>query len=112
MAKRKPKLTPNQLEYQKQLKNLQRRIKSWQRKGYEFDVNIPSKPERITKKDIQKLKNIQFKRFSKEEKQLAKYRHEEIEERNKIAQRIQIAAAMKKEQELKEAAKQARMERK
>ena len=36
----------------------------------------------------------------------------EIEDRNKIAQSIQIAAAMKKEQELKEAAKQARMERK
>ena len=36
----------------------------------------------------------------------------EIEERNKIAQSIQIAAAMKKEKELKEAAKQARMERK
>ena len=35
----------------------------------------------------------------------------EIEDRNKIAQSIQIAAAMKKEQELKEAAKQARMER-
>ena len=36
----------------------------------------------------------------------------EIEERNKIAQSIQIAAAMKKEQELREAAKQARQERK
>jgi len=36
----------------------------------------------------------------------------EIDERNKIAQSIQIAAAMKKELELKEAAKQARMERK
>ena len=36
----------------------------------------------------------------------------EIEDRNKIAQSIQIAAAMKKEQELKEVAKQARMERK
>ena len=36
----------------------------------------------------------------------------EIEERNKIAQSIQIAAAMKKEQELREAAKQAREERK
>ena len=36
----------------------------------------------------------------------------EIEDRNKIAQSIQIAAAMKKEQELKEAAKQARQERK
>ena len=36
----------------------------------------------------------------------------EIEERNKIAQSIQIAAAMKKEKELKKAAKQARMERK
>ena len=36
----------------------------------------------------------------------------EIEERNKISQSIQIAAAMKKEQELREAAKQARQERK
>lgn len=36
----------------------------------------------------------------------------EIEDRNRIAQSIQIAAAMKKEQELKEAAKQARQERK
>jgi SNW domain-containing protein 1 len=36
----------------------------------------------------------------------------EIDERNKIAHSIQIAAAMKKELELKEAAKQARMERK
>ena len=36
----------------------------------------------------------------------------EIEDRNKIAQSIQIAAAMKKEQELREAAKQAREERK
>ena len=36
----------------------------------------------------------------------------EIDERNKIAQSIQIAAALKKELELKEAAKQARMERK
>lgn len=82
MAKKKPKLTPNQLEYQKQLKLLKRRIKSWERKGYTFDVYIPETPERIRKKDIQKLKNIQFKRFSKEEKQLARYRHEEIEERN------------------------------
>ena len=82
MAKKKPKLTPNQLEYQKQLKLLKRRLKSWERKGYTFDVYIPETPERIRKKDIQKLKNIQFKRFSKEEKQLARYRHEEIEERN------------------------------
>jgi hypothetical protein len=36
----------------------------------------------------------------------------EIDDRNKIAQSIQIAAAMKKEQELREAAKQARQERK
>ena len=36
----------------------------------------------------------------------------EIEDRNKIAQSIQIAAAMKKEQELRETAKQARQERK
>ena len=82
MAKKKPKLTPNQLEYQRQLKLLKRRIKSWERKGYEFDIYISEPPKRVTKKDIQKLKNIQFKRVSKEERQLAKYRHEELEELN------------------------------
>ena len=41
-----------------------------------------------------------------------KHVRKEIEDRNKIAQSIQIAAAMKKEQELREAAKQARQERK
>lgn len=41
-----------------------------------------------------------------------KHVRKEIEDRNKIAQSIQIAAAMKKEQELREAAKQAREERK
>ena len=37
---------------------------------------------------------------------------EEIEERNRIAETIQIQASLKKEEELKEAAKQARLEKK
>ena len=79
MAKKKPKLTPNQLEYQRQLKLLKRRIKAWERRGYDFGIRIPKPPKRVTTKDIQKLKDIQFKRFTKEERQIAWARYEERE---------------------------------
>lgn len=79
MAKKKPKLTPNQLEYQKQLKLLKRRIKAWERKGFLFEYSPPETPKRVTKKGIQKLKNITFKKFTSEEKQefIEKYRRRE-----------------------------------
>ena len=80
MAKKKPKLTPNQLEYQKQLKLLKKRIKSWERKGYLYDYSLPETPKRINKKDIQKLKNIQFRKFTKEQKQQLRRNYEHREE--------------------------------
>lgn len=79
MAKKKPKLTPNQLEYQRQLKLLKRRIRAWERRGYDFGIRVPKPPKRVTTKDIQKLKDIQFKRFTKEERRIAWARYEERE---------------------------------
>lgn len=83
MAKKKPKLTPNQLEYQRQLKLLKRRIKSWERKGYLFEIRIPEMPKRVRKKDIQKLKNIQYKKFTPEERNKAWGRYQIREELNR-----------------------------
>lgn len=80
MAKKKPKLTPNQLEYQKQLKLLRRRIKAWERKGFLFDYTPPEIPKRVTKKDIQRLKNITFKKFTSEQKQEFRERYRQREE--------------------------------
>lgn len=80
MAKKQRKLTPNQSEYQRQLRLLKRRVKSWERKGYLFEIRIPEIPKRVTKKDIQKLKNIQFKRFTKEERNKAWGRYQIREE--------------------------------
>lgn len=58
------KLTPNQAEYQKQLQNLKRRIKSAQKKGYIVpDTIIPDTPKRITKTEINKLKSITAKQI-------------------------------------------------
>ena len=79
MAKKKPKLTPNQLEYQRQLKLLKRREKSWEKKGYSFGVYIPyipSNPSRVTKKDIQRIKKIQFKNFTKIQREVARKNYE------------------------------------
>ena len=80
MAKKNRKLTPNQREYQKQLKLLKRRKKSWIKKGYNFNEYIPyftENPHKVTKKDIERLKKVQFKNFTPEQKQVAKRRYEQ-----------------------------------
>lgn len=84
MAKKKPKLTPNQLEYQKQLKLLRRRIKSWERRGFLYDEALPETPKRIRKQDIQRLKDIQFKRFTPEQKQQYRRNYEIRDELNRL----------------------------
>lgn len=57
--KRKKQLTPNQQEYNREIKNLKSRIKQAEKKGYKFsNFQFPERPERITKKDIQSIKNI------------------------------------------------------
>lgn len=57
----KKKKTLNQLEYEKALKNLKRRIKAAEKRGFRFDKLeiLPSeKPKRITKKRIESIKKL------------------------------------------------------
>lgn len=57
----KKKKTLNQLEYEKALKNLKRRIKAAEKRGFIFDKSeiLPSeKPKRITKKRIESIKKL------------------------------------------------------
>lgn len=57
----KKKKTLNQLEYEKALKNLKRRIKAAEKRGFRFDKSelFPSeKPKRITKKRIESIKKL------------------------------------------------------
>ena len=64
----KKKKTLNQLEYEKALKNLKRRIKAAEKRGFRFDKSeiLPiEKPKRITKKRIESLKKLNI--YSKRE---------------------------------------------
>lgn len=57
----KKKKTLNQLEYEKALKNLKRRIKAAEKRGFRFYKSeiLPSeKPKRITKKRIESIKKL------------------------------------------------------
>lgn len=57
----KKKKTLNQLEYEKALKNLKRRIKAAEKRGFRFDKSelFPAeKPKRITKKRIESIKKL------------------------------------------------------
>ena len=57
----KKKKTLNQLEYEKAVKNLKRRIKAAEKRGFRFDKSeiLPSeKPKRITKKRIESIKKL------------------------------------------------------
>lgn len=53
------KLTPNQMEFKKELKRIKRFIQSARKRGYEFDDNVlPKQPKRITRKKLEEIKNI------------------------------------------------------
>lgn len=57
----KKKKTLNQLEYEKAIKNLKRRIKAAEKRGYRFDKSeiIPAEiPKRISKKRIESVKKL------------------------------------------------------
>ena len=57
----KRKKTLNQLEYEKAIKNLKRRIKAAEKRGFRFDKSeiLPTeKPRRITKKRIESIKKL------------------------------------------------------
>ena len=55
----KNKLTKNQIEFKKQITRIKNFIRRATKRGYEFSDNvIPTMPKRVTKKSIEKIKNI------------------------------------------------------
>lgn len=65
MAKRR--LTPRQKEWETEYKKLKRRVSDWKRKFHAVP-DLPIKPDRITKKDIERLKQFKWKNISEAEK--------------------------------------------
>ena len=56
---KKNKLTKNQIAFKKQLTRIKNFIRRATKRGYEFsDDIIPTMPKRVTKKSIEKIKNI------------------------------------------------------
>ena len=71
--------------YKRERKNLQNRIRSWQKKGYELLIDIPAIPNRITKSSVKALQKLQLKDLVKKGKVVSReygdvltpYRYEE-----------------------------------
>lgn len=63
----KKRLTPRQKEWETEYKKLKRRVSDWKRKFHAVP-DLPIKPERITKKDIERLKQFKWKNISESEK--------------------------------------------
>ena len=56
---KKNKLTKNQIAFKKQVTRIKNFIRRATKRGYEFSNNvIPTMPKRVTKKSIEKIKNI------------------------------------------------------
>ncbi len=81
MAVKKSRLTKNQAEWEKQYNLLKRRISDWKRKFHAVFNELPIKPTRITKKDIERLKEITWKKLTPQQKESARreytYRYDE-----------------------------------
>lgn len=61
------KLTKNQQLFQQELKKLHRRASEWERKrGISF-TDFPTMPQRVTRKDIERVKQIRLKNFTPQE---------------------------------------------
>lgn len=56
----KKRLTPRQQEWETEYKKLKRRVSDWKHKFHAVP-DLPTKPERITKKDIERLKQFKWK---------------------------------------------------
>lgn len=107
----KKKKTLNQLEYEKALKNLKRRIKAAEKRGFRFDKSeiLPiEKPKRITKKRIESLKKLNI--YSKKG---TTYLNDETGKvvSGKAGQSIERKARAKKAAQTRKARKQQRQQR-
>lgn len=84
MAKKKVKQTPLQKEYSREYKLLKRRVKSWEKTHRVLFTDIPTKPKRVTKQAVEKLKNIKWKHFTEEQKRHYRTNYEEAYEENQL----------------------------
>lgn len=79
----KKRLTPRQQEWETEFKKLQRRVREWKRKFHAVP-DLPQKPERITKKDIERLKQFKWKNIEvvvkKRWRKEYEYRYEQKDE--------------------------------
>ena len=79
----KKRLTPRQQEWETEFKKLQRRVREWKRKFHAVP-DLPQKPERITKKDIERLKQFKWKNIEEAVKKRWRkeyeYRYEQEDE--------------------------------
>ena len=47
--------------YKRERRNLQRRIKAWEKKGYQLLIDLPSIPKKITQASVKRLQKFQLK---------------------------------------------------
>lgn len=84
MAKKKRKQSPLQKEWEKQYKLLKRRAKSWEKTHRVLYNDLPSKPKRITKESIEKVKNIRWKNIPEQKRQEYRQDYEEAYENREL----------------------------
>lgn len=84
MAKRKPKQTPLQQEYQRELSLLKKRAKQWQKTERILYNDFNDKPKRITKKLIQKVHNTRLSSFTEEQKKIYRENYERAYENKEL----------------------------
>lgn len=79
----KKRLTPRQQEWETEFKKLQRRVREWKRKFHAVP-DLPQKPKRITKKEIERLKQFKWKNIEESVKKRWRkeyeYRYEQKDE--------------------------------
>lgn len=84
MARKKKHLTKNQAEYNKELARLKRRISDWKKTHRILFEDIPDRPEKIYKKDIEQLRKIRWRSFTEEQKRKYRTNYEEAYEENQL----------------------------
>lgn len=85
MAKnKKPKLTKRQQEYKHELSLLKKRARRWQKTDRILFEDFSSMPERVTEKDIKKLRSIRKSTFTEKQKQTYRENYEEAYEQGRI----------------------------
>lgn len=68
-------MTPRQLEWEKEFEKLKRRVRDWKRKFHAV-IDLPTRPERITKRDIERIKEIKWKNLADIKKKKAREEYE------------------------------------